>query len=159
MAMRAQPCARKSYDIETVVPAEGGAVARFVACDRCALREPSTEGAMTLEHGAASRVDWVMDPRTGRRAMADAMPEIEFAPVALAMAAGPEGRELPGMDSLGCGYNVFSGKYADPFSVTQPLFDFPVIQPFQTDEKHTYLKPDLVHYRALRLGPPGCATM
>jgi hypothetical protein len=152
MAMRVQPCTCKGDDIETVVPAEGGAVARFVACDRCALRDPSTEGVITLEHGAASRVDWVIDPPTGRRAMADAMPDIEFEPVALAMEAGPEGRELPGMDSLGCGYNVFSGKYADPFSITQPLFDFPVIQPFQTDEKHTYLKPDLVHYRALRLG-------
>ena len=84
--------------------------------------------------------------------MSDRMPDIEFEPVALAMEGAPEGRELPGMDSLGCGYNVFSGKYADPFSITRPLFDFPAIVPFQTDEKHSYLKPDLVHYRALRQG-------
>lgn len=84
--------------------------------------------------------------------MTDPLPDIEFEPMALAMTEGPEGRELPGMDSLGCGYNVFSGKYADPFSVTRPLFDFTAISPFQSDEKHTYLKPDMVHYRALRQG-------
>lgn len=84
--------------------------------------------------------------------MSNTTPDIEFEPVGLAMEAGPEGRELPGMDSLGCGYNVFSGKYADPFSITRPLFDYPTIEPFQPDEKHSYLKPDLVHYRALRQG-------
>jgi hypothetical protein len=78
--------------------------------------------------------------------------DIEFEPVAFAMEEASEGRELPGLDSLGCGYNVFTGKYADPFSITRPLFDFPDVAPFQTDEKHTYLKPDMVHYRALRQG-------
>lgn len=29
---------------------------------------------------------------------------------------------------------------------------YPSIESFQTDKKHTYLKPDLVHYRALRQG-------
>ncbi len=57
-------------------------------------------------------------------------------------------QNIPGLDVLGCGYDVF-GIYASPESVTYPLFDLGKMTKIRPGkEEYTYQIPELVKYKS-----------
>jgi MAC/Perforin domain len=77
------------------------------------------------------------------------MPEVQFRrtdPIALAGARGAVG--LPGTDSIGMGYDVFSGRYASPKATTRRLFDLGPGEDFELSGG-TYVKPKAVSVQTL----------